>query len=247
MGYDVTFTHKDLECVENNKQRITYTYNANGIRTNKVIYNKTKNTTTNVEFVLDGNKIIKEVRTSAQNYTIKYYYDSNSEVIGFNYNNNDYFYLKDVQGNVSKIIDTSGNIMVEYYYSCYGYNIKTIDNSNISLSTINPYRYRSYYQDNETGWYYLNSRYYDSDTCRFISMDDISYLGASNTINSYNLFTYCENNPVMYVDYEGNLSKCIFKVSSLFSVGIVRVIFYKKKKYEILEWNDNDYKYNQND
>ena len=47
--------------------------------------------------------------------------------------------------------------MVEYYYSCYGYNIKTIDNSNMSLSTINPYRHRSYYQDNETGWCYLNS------------------------------------------------------------------------------------------
>lgn len=137
--------------------------------------------------------------------------------------------------------------MVEYYYSGYGYNIKTIEHSNIPLSSINPYRYRSYYQDNETGWYYLNSRYYDSDTCRFISMDDISYLGASNTINSYNLFTYCEGNPVMYVDYEGNLSKCIFKVSSILSAGIVRVIFYKKKKYEILEWNDNDYKYNQND
>ena len=101
--------------------------------------------------------------------------------------------------------------MVEYYYSCYGYNIKTIDNSNISLSTINPYRYRSYYQDNETGWYYLNSRYYDSNTCRFISMDDISYLGASNTINSYNLFTYCEGNPVMYVDYDGETPIFLFQ------------------------------------
>lgn len=123
--------------------------------------------------------------------------------------------------------------MVEYYYSCYGYNIKTIDNSNMSLSTINPYRYRSYYQDNETGWYYLNSRYYDSNTCRFISMDNISYLGASNTINSYNLFTYCEGNPVMFVDTSGKMP------IGLFSSNYANIIFIyedeeEKEKFEEL-------------
>ena len=61
--------------------------------------------------------------------------------------------------------------MVKYYYDAYGRIIKTYDTSSISLSTINPFRYRSYYQDNETGWYYLNSRYYNPLTNRFITMD----------------------------------------------------------------------------
>ena len=56
----------------------------------------------------------------------------------------------------------------------------------------------------ETGWYYLNSRYYDANICRFITMDDIDYLGASGSVLSYNLFSYCENNPVVHIDTEGN-------------------------------------------
>lgn len=136
--------------------------------------------------------------------------------------------------------------MVEYYYSGYGYNIKTIEHSNIPLSSINPYRYRGYYQDNETGWYYLNSRYYDSDTCRFISMDDISYLGASNTINSYNLFTYCENNPVMFVDTSGHFIKTAITFNS-FYFRVQSIFIPKKKKYTILDWEGFDLnEYNSN-
>ncbi len=129
--------------------------------------------------------------------------------------------------------------MVEYYYSGYGYNIKTIEHSNIPLSSINPYRYRGYYQDNETGWYYLNSRYYDSDICRFISMDDIGYLGASNTINSYNLFTYCENNPVMFVDTSGHFIKTAITFNS-FYFRVQSIFIPKKKKYTILDWEGFD-------
>ncbi len=98
--------------------------------------------------------------------------------------------------------------------------IKTSDISSISLSTINPFRYRSYYQDNETGWYYLNSRYYDVETLRFITMDDISYLGASGSVLSYNLFSYCENNPVNNEDSTGNYSKkMLIKESWLFNLA----------------------------
>ena len=129
--------------------------------------------------------------------------------------------------------------MVEHYYSGYGYNIKTIEHSNIPLSSINPYRYRGYYQDNETGWYYLNSRYYDSDTCRFISMDDISYLGSSNTINYYNLFTYCENNPVMFDDTSGHFIKTAITFNS-FYFRVQSIFIPKKKKYTILDWEGFD-------
>lgn len=70
---------------------------------------------------------------------------------------------------------------IEYYYDAYGRIINKVDTSGINLSEINPFRYRSYYQDNETGWYYLNSRYYDVETLRFVTMDDICYLGANGS------------------------------------------------------------------
>ena len=102
--------------------------------------------------------------------------------------------------------------------------IKMSDISSISLSTINPFRYRSYYQDNETGCYYLNSRYYDIETLRFITMDDVDYLGASGSVLSYNLYSYCENNPVNNVDVTGNAIVSI--ISGAVLGGITSAIMY---------------------
>ena len=119
---------------------------------------------------------------------------------------------------------------IEYYYDAYGRIINKVDTSGINLSEINPFRYRSYYQDNETGWYYLNSRYYDIDTLRFVTMDDIDYLGASGSVLSYNLYIYCENNPVIRTDYLGNAAVVEFGVQlyanvSWFGMGFEIVWF----------------------
>ena len=81
-----------------------------------------------------------------------------------------------------------------------------IDNTTNKIGENNPYRYRSYYYDTETTWYYLNSRYYNSSIGRFITMDEIEYLGLTSTILSYNLFTYCEGNPVNCIDPNGQFA-----------------------------------------
>ena len=72
----------------------------------------------------------------------------------------------------------------------------------MELAVNNPFRYRGYYYDNETGLYYLNSRYYDPEIGRFINADELSYLNENN-INGMNLFSYCRNNPVIYFDPSG--------------------------------------------
>ncbi len=97
--------------------------------------------------------------------------------------------------------------MVKYIYDAWG-NHKVVDNAGVEITdvnhigNINPYRYRGYYFDTETGLYYLKSRYYDPQTGRFISIDDISFADP-DTINGLNLYAYCCNNHVMHIDPTG--------------------------------------------
>jgi len=77
------------------------------------------------------------------------------------------------------------------------------------ILTKNPFRYRGYYYDEETGFYYLNVRYYDPQVRRFISADDMEYLGAAGSVTGYNLFLYCGNSPVNYSDNSGHLQEWI--------------------------------------
>ena len=80
------------------------------------------------------------------------------------------------------------------------------------IGNLNPFRYRGYYYDTDTGFYYLNSRYYDPQVKRFINADDISYLGANGDMQGFNLYAYCSNNPVMYADPSGNLPSWAIKL-----------------------------------
>lgn len=202
LGWQIGYDMRNITTLENSQYYIEYSYNANNIRTGKYIYNGVKDN--DVAYILDGNKIIRETRTGDENYVINYYYDSSDNVIGFEYNNNKYLYLKNLQNDIIGIVDEAGNLVVEYTYDAYGNIIKLVDTSNCDLSTINPFRYRSYYYDKETGWYYLNSRYYNPIIGRFITMDSVEYLGASGTALSMNLFSYCENNPIINIDPTGH-------------------------------------------
>ena len=202
LGWEIGYDMRNICVIENDDNYIEYYYNANGIRIGKSIDNGS--TVESVNYILDGNNIIKETHTGTNNYTIEYYYDSNDNIIGFTYNGSKFLYLKNLQNDIIGIIDSSNNIVVKYYYDAYGRVIKSIDTSGINLSSINPFRYRSYYQDNETGWYYLNSRYYNPLTNRFITMDQIEFLGASGSVLSYNLYSYCYGNPITQADDDGN-------------------------------------------
>ena len=88
--------------------------------------------------------------------------------------------------------------MVKYTYDAWG-NHTVEDSTDCGLGTRNPFRYRGYYYDTETGLYYLQTRYYDPEIGRFVTIDDVAYL-APDTIGGLNLYSYCNNNPVMCVD-----------------------------------------------
>ncbi|MCK9199484.1 MAG: RHS repeat-associated core domain-containing protein [Bacilli bacterium] len=201
-GYTVTYDQRSITGLFDGINTYLYSYNANGIRTSKTVNGVI------TTYVLEESKIIQEVKyINPEDYygniILDYYYDSNDNIIGFNYNGVFYQYIKNLQNDIIAIADRNGTILVKYVYDAYGNIISITDTSGIDLGNINPFRFKSYYYDTETGFYYLNSRYYDALVGRFVNADDIAYLGATGSAWSYNLFAYCENNPVNNVDYLG--------------------------------------------
>lgn len=143
-------------------------------------------------------------------------------------NKNRYYYQKNIQGDVIGIIALRCYDYYEYVayyvYDAFG-NHKVYDadwNENTSpsfIGNINPIRYRSYYYDVETGFYYLETRYYDPELCRFISPDNTKYLEPA-TLGGLNLYAYCNNNPVMYADPSGqSVTLIIGLLAASFIVG----------------------------
>jgi len=122
------------------------------------------------------------------------------------YNGATYYYILSLQGDVVAILDSSGVSVAEYAYDAWGRLLSTTGSMSGTLGLHNPLRYRGYVYDQETGLYYLQSRYYNPTICRFISADSIGFLGADGTPVSYNLFAYCSNNPVMYSDPAGTFA-----------------------------------------
>ena len=113
-----------------------------------------------------------------------------------------YFFEKNLQGDVVGIWNQNGTKVVTYTYDAWG-NITVSGTGASTIGAINPIRYRSYYYDTETGFYYLQSRYYNPVWGRFLNADGIAYLGADGALIGYNLFIYCGNNPVMGYDPAG--------------------------------------------
>ena len=105
-------------------------------------------------------------------------YDESGSPYSFIYNGTQYYYVKNLQGDVMRIVDTSGTVVANYFYDAWG----KVTSSG-SIGQINPIRYRGYYYDTDTGFYYLQSRYYDPVVKRFISADDESLIGVNGDIS----------------------------------------------------------------
>ena len=125
---------------------------------------------------------------------------------GFVYNSVQYFYITNQLGDIIGITDSTGKAIVEYTYDEWGNPIQTITRDNTAeqnkIAEINPLRYRGYYYDTETGYYYLQSRYYNPEWGRFISPDSFGYIDNSTRLG-FNAYIYCVNNPIMYIDPNG--------------------------------------------
>ena len=183
----------------------TYTYNANGIRTSRTFYGDKH------DFILDGSKILRECwmynnSTGKYDAVIETIYDNEDNVCGIIYNGTPYYFQKNLQGDVIAITNSSGTVVVRYTYDAWGKIIGTYDDTLDAISLLNPYRYRSYFYDHDTGLYYLQSRYYDPETGRFLNGDSAETVTMSGEILQHNMYAYCECDPINNIDSNGAIS-----------------------------------------
>ena len=198
IGNPITFGSKTFEWCGRQLERITdgdntyvYAYNTDGDRVSKTV-NGVK-----TEYFYNGS-ILAGQKTGDE--TLIFMYDNNGDAFGFIYNGEEYYYIKNVQNDIVAIADKNGDIVANYYYDAWG-NVTQIT-GNTALAQTNPLRYRSYYYDSETGYYHLKSRYYNPELYRFINAD--SQLNTVAGVLGYNLFAYCNNNPVKLTDPDGH-------------------------------------------
>lgn len=181
-----------------NNLNITYRYDNESLRLGKTVNNIITN------YYYEARNIIFETTGNNKTYYIR---DNNNKLIGFKYNDTIYYYIKNMQEDIIGITDSNYNLLCSYEYNSWGKLISIKDNNNTIITDtshigyINPFRYRSYYYDNETKLYYLNSRYYNPEWGRFISAD--IYIDTEQDVNSSNMYAYTGNNPTSRIDVEG--------------------------------------------
>lgn len=196
---DMTFEWENgriLKDITTYDKAIQMSYDSNGMRTQKSV----DGVKTNYYYDSSNNLFA----LTQGNDTLFFYYDNSGEVMSVSCNGTMYYYIKDLQGDITEIVDKDGKAVAEYAYDAWG-NMLTENNGTLTVGKLNPFRYRSYVYDEETGLYYLQSRYYDPFTGRFLNADVYADTESGTTLST-NMFAYCENNCINKSDVSGTVS-----------------------------------------
>ena len=187
---------RQLSSMTKGSDTLSFAYNESGLRTSKTVNGITHN------YVWQGSKLAADITDA---YALYFHYDSSGDVIGFtrtaNGTDTEYFYVKNLQGDILKVITATGTEAATYTYDAWG----KLLTSTGDMAEINPLRYRGYFYDTETGLYYLKSRYYDPEVGRFINPDAFATTDVDGVLSA-NMFAYCENNPVNKEDPTGAIA-----------------------------------------
>lgn len=181
-----------------------FTYDHNGMRIRKIVNGVTTN------YTLNGKNIVHMKQGSND---LHFFYDAQGKPGMVTYNDVDYFYVYNLQGDVVALIDANGTQVVEYGYDAWGYPISKTGSLAATIGTLNPFRYRGYVYDEETGLYYLRSRYYNPSWKRFMNADALVSNGKG--LLGKNVFTYCNNCPVAQSDPTGQSAMAVASVIAL--------------------------------
>ena len=202
----------------------TYTYNANGIRTSKIV-NGIKH-----EYTLDGTKILRE---TWDGNTLVPLYDNEDGVCGIIHNNIPYYFIKNLQGDIIAIVDKDAKTVARYSYDAWG--VCTVTQDSVGIANVNPFRYRSYYYDQEIGLDYLQSRYYDAGVGRFVNGDSADVLFAKDDTSAYNLYDYCDNVPTVRQDHSGFLASIL--INAAFAAVTTLLLYLVEYKLGMRYWS----------
>ena len=178
------------------------------------------------EYLTQNGKVARETirqdvgGTVLSTKTLDFFYDDSGRPFAFNYSVDGsdfetYYYILNLQGDVVQIIDANGVMQAEYVYSPWG----EVISAEGGLAEINPLRYRGYYYDSETGFYYLQSRYYDPENHRFINAD--SYASTGQGFLGVNMFAYCNNLPVILHDSNGEFPSLLIVIPIVIIAGLL--------------------------
>ena len=208
-GASMTWSRgRELTSYTTEEGTVSYTYGADGIRTRKVVDGVVH------DYVTENGRIVADL--TSQNALV-FSYDENGIPHSVTVNGTVYYYITNLQGDVVEIRNASGAVVAQYSYNAWGEVLTATG----TLAEVNPLRYRGYYYDAETGFYYLQSRYYDPEICRFINADN--QLSAID-FGAMNLFSYCGNNPVNMSDDSGHWPKWIESAANWVNSRIIRPI-----------------------
>ena len=203
-----------LSGVTDGESSYTYAYDGDGNQISKTVNGVT------TEFVYVDGKLLS-LKKGAD--VLRFLYDETDTVYGFLYNGDVCYYVFNLQGDITGIRKADGWDAASYSYDAWG-NPTGIYDDYTTLATLNPFRYRGYFYDEETGFYYLQSRYYDPEVGRFINPD--GYISTGTGILGYNMFAYCGNNPVNNFDPSGKafLSLLTAAAAAICAVVVVCVV-----------------------
>ena len=221
-GKDYTFTWtkgRQLASATVDGKQVSYTYDMSGVRSGKQVYTTSNQRTTTYTYTTLSGKVMRqqwETRNSDDTVyqamqSLEFVYDDGNQPFAMIYKHGQttelYYYVLNAQGDVIALLNSAGALVASYNYGAWGnYSVHDKDgkkNTSASfIGHINPLRYRGYYYDAETGFYYLQSRYYDPAICRFINADTFATTDANGFLSA-NMFAYCENNPIMRADEDG--------------------------------------------
>ena len=219
----------------------SFEYNDSGVRTSKTV--------NGIEHVytLNGSQIVTEswVQNNVE-YFIVYLYDESGAPIGMQYRTSAYawgvfdnfFFEKNLFGDIVAIYNEAGNKIGSYKYDAWGACAVSVESTASTLEKkvvryYNPFRYRGYYYDTDTGFYYLQSRYYNPQWGRFLNAD--GYINANGDLIGFNMYAYCSNNPVMYVDYSGE-DAIFYWASTLPIVGHAAVFIETSEGWYLIQY-----------
>ena len=196
---------RQLKRMSTEGKAVSFKYDHNGLRTQKVVeadwYPETTNYYLHGKLLTHMTVDYRDISEAAHQDVLHFFYDAQSRPAKVSYNGVIYTYIHNLQGDVIGLLDNSGALVVEYKCDAWGKAISTTGSLAATLGKRNPFRYRGYVHDEETGLYYLRSRYYIPEWNRFINADN--YLFANLKLLLQSVYSYCRNNPSTYTDVNG--------------------------------------------